>query len=71
MLGVLPFGVFFIRGPLALRVATKGFCQPQGGKGQVDTLSGLYRDYRVYTYILGLYRENGKENGNYYLGFRV
>ena len=23
---------------------------------------GLYRDYRV---ILGLYRDNGKENGNY------
>ena len=21
--------------------------------------------------ILGLYRDNGKENGNYYLGFRV
>ena len=22
-------------------------------------------------YILGLYRDNGKENGNNYLGFRV
>ena len=22
-------------------------------------------------YILGLYRDNGKSNGNYYLGFRV
>ena len=22
-------------------------------------------------YILGLYRDNGKENGNYYVGFRV
>ena len=22
-------------------------------------------------YILGLYRDNGKENGSYYLGFRV
>ena len=21
--------------------------------------------------MLGLYRDNGKENGNYYLGFRV
>ena len=21
--------------------------------------------------ILGLYKDNGKENGNYYLGFRV
>ena len=34
---------------------------------------GLYRDYRVHirVYIrvlLGLYRDNGKENGNYYLG---
>ena len=28
---------------------------------------GLYRDYRVYIrVILGLYRDNGKENGNYY-----
>ena len=25
----------------------------------------------VIGYILGLYRDNGKENGNYYLGFRV
>ena len=22
-------------------------------------------------YIFGLYRDNGKEHGNYYLGFRV
>ena len=22
-------------------------------------------------YILGLYRDNGKEHGNYYVGFRV
>ena len=28
----------------------------------------LLVEYRV---ILGLYRDNGKENGNYYLGFRV
>ena len=26
---------------------------------------GLYKDYRVY---IGLYRDNGKEAGNYYLG---
>ena len=26
---------------------------------------------RVIGYLLGLYRDNGKENGNYYLGFRV
>ena len=26
---------------------------------------------RVIGYILGLYWDNGKENGNYYLGFRV
>ena len=25
----------------------------------------------VSRHILGLYRDNGKENGNYYLGFRV
>ena len=25
----------------------------------------------VLGYILGLYWDNGKENGNYYLGFRV
>ena len=24
-----------------------------------------------YIYILGFYRDNGKENGSYYLGFRV
>ena len=29
---------------------------------------GLYRGYIGLT--LGLYRDNGKENGNYYLGFR-
>ena len=28
-----------------------------------------YREY--WGIILGLYRDNGKENGNYYLGFRV
>ena len=37
------------------------------GKG-----NGNYRDYRVYTgimgHILGLYRDNGKGNGNYYNG---
>ena len=27
--------------------------------------------YSILGYILGLYRDNGKENGNYYLGFRV
>ena len=27
--------------------------------------------YGNYYSILGLYRDNGKENGNYYLGFRV
>ena len=29
----------------------------------------LYRDYRVCT--MGIYGDNGKEDGNYYLGFRV
>ena len=36
-------------------------------------LWGLYRDFRVYVrvyirVVLGLYRDNGKENGDYYLG---
>ena len=36
--------------------------------GEVEG-SGLYWGYiRV---ILGLYGDNGKENGSYYLGFRV
>ena len=30
--------------------------------------NGLYRDKII---ILGLYEDNGKENGNYSLGFRV
>ena len=25
----------------------------------------------IYRVVLGLYRDNGKENGNYYLGFRA
>ena len=29
-----------------------------------------FRDFHIYIYILGLYRANGKENGNYYLGLR-
>ena len=36
---------------------------------------GNYRDYGDYIgmlgYILGFYWDNGKENGNYYLGFIV
>ena len=38
----------------------------------------VYWDYRGYSgyigitgYIFGLYGDNGTENGNYYLGFRV
>ena len=35
-------------------------------------LQRLYRSYIEITgCILGLHRDNGKENGNYYLGFRV
>ena len=30
---------------------------------------GLHRDYRVY--VKGIHWDNGKEDGNYYLGFRV
>ena len=35
--------------------------------GGIGIISGLYRDYRVC--ILGLYGDNGKENGSYDLGF--
>ena len=31
----------------------------------------LGRVHIIIGYILGLYRNNGKEDGNYYLGFRV
>ena len=42
-----------------------------------DYIGGYYRDYYLYTRlywgytkaILGLYGDNGKENGNYYNGF--
>ena len=34
--------------------------------------NGLYRAYRLYIgVILGLYSDDGRQNGNYYLGFRV
>ena len=32
---------------------------------------GVRRHYSIMRYILGLFRDNGRENGNYYLGFRV
>ena len=45
----------------------------QIGVGGVLGFSGLKRLYRDYTrsigYMLGICRGNGKENGNYYLGF--
>ena len=45
------------------------------GIGWIWGYSGNYRDYRGYIgiigYILGLCWDSGKENGNYYLGFRV
>ena len=31
----------------------------------IGSIQGLYRVY------IGLYRDNGKENGNYYVGFKV
>ena len=31
----------------------------------------IYIYIYVYTYIYGVYRDNGKENGSYYLGFRA
>ena len=42
--------------------------------GNSDVL-GMYKDVPLNPYnirvTLGLYRDNGKENGNYYLGFWV
>ena len=35
-------------------------------KGIIGVILGFYGDYRVY--ILGLYWDNGKENGDYYIG---
>ena len=38
---------------------------------ETTIIMGYLGHYRVYIgVILGLYRHNGKENGNYYLGFR-
>ena len=34
-------------------------------------MEGMDGHERFYRGFLGLYRDNGKENGNYYLGFRV
>ena len=40
-------------------------------KDQFDASIGLLQGYRVFIGVIqGLYRDNGKENGNYYLGFR-
>ena len=37
-----------------------------------NRLGGVSKDLKGYLgLILGLYWDNGKENGNYYLGFRV
>ena len=35
------------------------------------TIIGYIIYMAIMGYILGLYWDNGKENGNYYLGFRV
>ena len=34
-------------------------------KMEAVEITGIFRRYNLYT-ILGLYRNNGKENGNYY-----
>ena len=36
-----------------------------------DSVNGLRIQGIGFRVILGLYRDNGKDNGNYYLGFRV
>ena len=36
---------------------------------RVGPFNGIYKDY--IGVIQGLYGDNGKENGNYYVGFRV
>ena len=47
----------------------------RGYLGDNGKENGNYRDYRRYIgivgCILGLYRDDGKEEENYYLGFRV
>ena len=44
------------------------YCRPQARR-----TDGNYRDYiiGIIGFTLGLYRDNGKENGNYPLGFRT
>ena len=38
-------------------------------RGYIGVIYGFYRDYiGLIRYILGLHRDNGKENGNYYNG---
>ena len=49
----------------------KGFCRGYIGFYSTIGYIGIYT-YRGYRgVLLGLYRDNGKENGAYYLGFRV
>ena len=46
----------------------RAFCFREGDKAL--ELEGLYRVHiGILGYILGLYRENGKEHGNYYMLF--
>ena len=44
-----------------------GLNRDSGEKKELLYYHGIY----VHMYILELYRDNGKDNGNYYLGFRV
>ena len=41
-------------------------------KMETTIIMGYMGDYRVYIGVIeGLYRDNGKENGNHHLGFRI
>ena len=37
----------------------------------ISTVYGSFLNLGIIGVILGIYRDNGKENGSYYLGFRV
>ena len=51
-----------------MRTGVEGaFVKVLGLRGYKGIIGCIY----IYIYILVLYRDNGKENGNYYLGFRV
>ena len=61
------------------KLPTEGVSSPRLYKGSIgimekkmETLGPFKGIYRGYIGVIwGFYRDNGKENGSYYLGFRV